>query len=137
MADDQHKGVERRSGEERRTVPPATCAVPCRAIDDKLTKIENCVKSKTPQKLFYWAVGGIAAFVVLVIGGAQWKMVDSIADIDTNVKVMKVTVDNTKLNLDRHMNKAERVMDDYEKRLDSLEHKTYRLENGREYYDPK
>lgn len=136
MANPKGKSVERRSGLERRTVPPTTCAVPCKAIDDKLDAIERCVKSKTPQTLFYWAVGGIAAFVVIVIGGAQWKMVDSIKDIDTNVKVMKVTVDATQLSLNTHMGKAEGVLDEYEKRLDSLEHKTYRLENGT-YRNPK
>ncbi|KXH69836.1 MAG: hypothetical protein AM326_01815 [Candidatus Thorarchaeota archaeon SMTZ-45] len=124
------RGVERRSGRERRSVPPATCSVPCKPIDDKLHEIELCVRSKTPQRLFYWAVGGIATFVVLVIGGAQWKLVDAIKEIDTNVKVMKVTVDNTKINLDRHMADANNIHRDVEKRLDDLEHKTYRLENG-------
>lgn len=125
-----HRGVERRSGLERRSTPPATCAVPCQAIDQKLSKIEACVASKTPQRLFYWAVGGIAAFVVLVIGGAQWKMAASISDIDTNVKVMKVTVDSTKLNLDRHIITSERKLEEYEGRIDDLEHKTW---NGKTY----
>ena len=107
-----------------------TCEVPCKAIDDKLLTIEKCVKSKTPQTLFYWAVGGIAVFVVVVIGGAQWKMLDTIKDIDTNVKVMQVTVNSTQFSLNNHMIKSERVLDEYEKRLDSLEHKTYRLENN-------
>jgi hypothetical protein len=107
-----------------------TCDVPCKAIDDKLSSIEKCIKSKTPQTLFYWAVGGIAVFVVIVIGGAQWKMFDTIKSIDTNVKVMNVTVTSTQYSLNTHMNKSERIMDEYEKRLDSLEHKTYRLENN-------
>ncbi len=108
----------------------ADCEVPCKPVDDKLTAINKCIKLKTPLKLFYWVAGGIVFFVVIVIGGAQWKIVDSIKDIDTNVKVMKVTVDSTQLSLNTHMGKSERVLEEYEKRLDTLEHKTYRLENG-------
>jgi hypothetical protein len=121
---------ERRSGMERRRHPPMTCTVPCEPIDTKLTAIEKCVKTKTPQKLFYWAVGGIAVFCVIVIGGAQWKMVDDIKDISTDVKVMKVTVDSTQQNLSNQIVRSERLFEEYERRLDVLEHKTYRLENG-------
>ncbi len=126
----QGKGVERRSGTERRTVPPTTCAVPCKPIDDKLQAIEKCVMSKTPQKLFFWAVGGIAAFVVLVIGGAQWKIVDSVSEIRTDVKVMQVTVEATKMGLDKHLMYAEGASAMIEKRLDALEMEVYKLQNG-------
>jgi len=124
------RGVERRSGKERRTVPPATCSVPCKPIDDKLSAIEECVKSKTPQKLFYWAVGGIAAFVVLVIGGAQWKIVEKVNKIDTNVQVMQVTVNATQQGLDKHLSFSGTASREIEKRLDSLELEVYKMKNG-------
>jgi len=120
---------ERRSGKERRMEPP-NCTVPCAPLDKKLNDIWTCVKSKTPQRLFYWVVGGLIFFTVVIIGGAQWQIVAKVGVISTDVKVMAVTVTDTKINLDRHMDKAERVFEDNEKRLDSLEHKTYRLENG-------
>jgi len=106
------------------------CEVPCKPVDEKLTTVWECVKSKVSQKLFFWAFGGLAFFSVVIIGGAQWKIVASISKIDTNVKVMKVTVDNTKINLDKHMRIAGSRDDNFEKRLDSLEYKTYRLKNG-------
>jgi len=123
---------ERRSGKERRMEPP-NCSVPCPPLDKKLNDIWSCVKSKTPQKLFYWVVGGLIFFTVVIIGGAQWKIVEKVGIISTDVKVMAVTVDATKINLDRHMGKSERIFEDVEKRLDNVEHKTYRLENGKTY----
>ena len=124
------KGVERRSGTERRTVPPATCTVPCKPIDDKLTAIERCVKSKTSYNLFFWAVGGIAAFVVVIIGGAQWLIVESVGEIRTDVRVMQVTVEATKVQLDKHLSFADRIGGDIEKRLDALELEVYKMKNG-------
>ena len=112
-------------------MPPSTCNVPCKPIDDKLTAIEACVKSKTPYNLFFWAVGGIAAFVVVVIGGAQWLIVESVGEIRTDVRVMQVTVEATKANLDKHLSHSDRIGVDIEKRLDALELEVYKMKNGR------
>ncbi|MHA2065072.1 MAG: hypothetical protein ACXABY_11915 [Candidatus Thorarchaeota archaeon] len=123
-----------------------TCTVPCEPIDEKLTEMKKCIdkvkKEKTPMTLFYWVTGGILAFCVVILGGAQWRLVNTISErdtrllemigeIDTNVKVMKVTVESTKINLNRHLDKSEGLLIDLDKRSDDLERKMYRLENGR------
>jgi hypothetical protein len=94
-------------------------------MDEKLTYINQCLKSKVAQRLFYWVVGGMVFFVVVVIGGAQWQIVGSVAEIDTNVKVMSVTVNATKANLERHIDKFEDVQEDLDERVDELERSDY------------
>jgi len=78
---------ERRSGKERRDGWPEPCQDQvCEPVDKKLEKIRACIEHKTPQRLFYWVAGGLAAFCVLVIGGAQWLIKDQVSSLQESVQ---------------------------------------------------
>ena len=100
--------MQQYAGPERRT-----CSVPCKPIADKLDAINECVRKKVPMKLFLALVG----FVVIGIGGMQWKIVDRIGTIDKNLAVMAATVTETKNDLIRHNSETS----DMSKRLRNLE----------------
>ncbi len=120
-----YSGDERRMNGERRKHPPK-CTVPCEPIDKKLSDIKRCIEGKTPQKLFYWVVGGLSAFVIIVIGGAQWTLVDKISEINVNTKVAVEKIIHIKERVNEHA-----VMDDgrherYENDIRRIERDLYK-----------
>ena len=72
------------------------CLVPCKSVSDKLELIFACLGKKVSMKLFL----ALASFVFVVIGGAQWKIVESIGAISTNVAGLVATVTETKKNIE-------------------------------------
>ncbi|GEM_PF-5988689 len=48
---------------------------------------DKCLLQKVPMRLFLWLIGALAFFTVIVIGGAQWKIVADIAQIRTQVAI--------------------------------------------------
>jgi len=103
------------TGPERREMPP--CTVPCKPISDKLDKIENCTRSKAPFKFVLWLFGGLAFFVVVIIGGTQWTIIDRIGKIETSTAVMAAAITETQNALVIHRNETDRHND----RIRSLE----------------
>jgi len=89
-------GVERREN-------PMACSSICPPIVIELKEVYKSIQSKTSSKLFYWIVGGLAFFVVIVVGGAQWKMAADISSINTNVEVVRQTVNGLATNVQYHI----------------------------------
>lgn len=116
---------ERRSGRDRRAVPPNVCSVPCEPIDKKLTAIQKCATGKVTNKLYYWSFGGLCFFVIIIIGGGQWKMLDKINKIDTNVQVMNATVQSTDYLLKTHIDDAKHLFERHDDRLRTLENRSH------------
>ena len=94
------------SGEERRN-----CVVPCKAIADEIKEIGKCVKSKVSIRWFY----ALTCFVVVIIGGSQWAIVDRLGRIETSVAVMASEALESKAALYRHAildkEQSERIRD--------------------------
>ena len=146
MTDENLSINDRRSGYERREMPPE-CKNPCdpivkelnnrdeefkKVIDNldgrvhsKLDKIFTCLAEKIPSKLFWRIVFAGMTFVFIIIGGGVagtfWALKNSISEIDTNVKVMAVTVNRTAEDMNTHIIRAEQKYDSFDQRLDSIE----------------
>ena len=135
---------DRGSGKERKMTPPI-CIQPCipivteldkrgmlikeamteevDKIHGKLDTIFTCLGTKVPSKLFWKLVGAF----ILCFGpmlGFVWSIKSTVANIDTNIQVMAVTVNNNAKNLDIHVIKR-----------DVLEERINRIEKGETYFN--
>lgn len=124
--------VDRRTNVEDRRQNPPMCAQPCIPIVNELdkrdsevhTKLDNiytCLGTKVPSKIFWRLATGVGIIVFIGIGGTLWEMKSTISQIDTNVKVMTVTVNSTSQNLSSHITRADSKFDEFDERLDSIE----------------
>lgn len=159
MVKKSKKSDDRRSGLERRGLPP-NCRQPCEPIvkviekrdaswkeslvklesevHAKLDKIFTCLGTKIPSKLFWKLISAGAFFIFVVIGGSVagtlWSLRSTIADIATDVKVMSVSVKLTANQMNQHVTRAEMKYDEFDKRLDSIERgETYFNFHDRDY----
>ena len=107
-----------------------SCIVPCKPILEwqrehikEMKELQRSVKDKTSQSLFFWVLGGIVFFVVVVIGGAQWGIVHNMALISSDTKVVSVAITelNNKVNYhiasddlrhDRNVSRIEKLRED-------------------------
>ena len=64
---------------------PEKCEVPCKTVDDKLADIWTGVRSRASTRLVLTLFGIIFTFCVIVIGGAQWKIVEKISNIELKI----------------------------------------------------
>ena len=55
--------------------------------EESLIKHEKCLFKKVPMRLFLWLIGALAFFTIIIVGGAQWKIVADIAKIRTQVAI--------------------------------------------------
>jgi len=68
----------------------------------RLEKIEDCIKRKVSMKLVMWLFGGLSLFTVVIIGGAQWTIIDRIGKIETHTAVMAISISQAKIVLNNH-----------------------------------
>jgi len=84
------KRVERRKA-ERRTTPPMViqehCETICKPVDEKLEDIWSDVKSKTPNRVFWIIVSGLAFLSVVILGGMLWSFGGTLSNLDKSVSV--------------------------------------------------
>jgi hypothetical protein len=71
--------------------------VPCKPVLDSLDK-------KMSSKIAMWVISGIAAFVVVVIGGAQWILVEKTAKIQSVQEAQK----DLQVDQNRRLNRIEK-----------------------------
>lgn len=135
---------ERRTGQERREMPP-TCSAPCPPLLAQYEKLKKCidekVKDKVQRSTFQWVVGGLAAFCVIIIGGAQWmivkdnretseKFLEKMAEVTT---MQAVTAERTRSigdNLERHLRNSEIRLERIDSEMKRLQNENYKQHGG-------
>ena len=125
---------ERRSGEERREMPPS-CTVPCPPILKQHKELVDCLnkvkKDKVSNQLFYWAFGGLCFFVFIVYGAFQWNMLQnqhktseqflqSLAEMKADVAVSAEKVARAGRDIDKHIAKTETKFETMERRIENI-----------------
>jgi len=65
------------------------CETPCKATDKEFGEIWTCLRGKVTQRLFFWVVGALAFFSVVVIGGSLWEIRDDLGLIKTELAVIR------------------------------------------------
>jgi len=101
-------------------VEPKVCTVPCKPIAEILSRLVT-------SKLFYWCVGGLAGFTVIVIGGMQWAILSKVSDISENVAVVKQSVVGLNNRLDYHITTDDQRHLLNSDKIDKLKEKQYEL----------
>ena len=126
------------------------CIVPCPAMSESFKKISDHFKetakqfgemtkclmgikeSKTSNKMYYWTFGGLSFFVVVVLGGFQWSMLQSqhqtsekflteIGMIRTDIAIVTERISMTSRETERHLDISDSKFEILEKRLDKID----------------
>jgi hypothetical protein len=91
------------------------------AIHRKLDKVFECLETKIPSRIFWRALGFGGFFVFVFMGGMMWSLKSTVSEIDTNVKIMNVTVNSTGINVKENIIRAEQKYNEFDRRLDKIE----------------
>jgi len=126
--------TENRRIHERRTTPPmASCEVICEPVDKKLDAIWDSVKTKTSMKLFYWCIGALAFFSVVLLGGMLWSFKDTLADLKTTAAVNATRISSINDSITRVGGEVKEVQTQVTAQSSSLERKFEKIENKIDY----
>ena len=88
------------------------CEVPCKVVDNELKAVWNCLRQKVTLRLFIAIIIPLFAFVVVIIGGAQWAIYDKVNEIKSITMVHAEQLESMERRIDA------RVLVDYERYLE-------------------
>jgi hypothetical protein len=93
--------------------------------DGLCNPVAKKISTLLPQRIFFWLFGGLTFFVVIVIGGFQWKLLEKINEINTTTLLTNQKVEQTNIRLLDHMDLAKEGFISHEREIDDLEQRFY------------